>query len=101
LVYPGRYTPIPSARLEQIRDGIEDWALYEIVRRRSGAGAVRRILGDAGLFSASAAGVKLGCTIGCELKTSTPFAWPVWSHDGSTAARIERAKLQALRFAAR
>jgi hypothetical protein len=101
LLYPGRYTPIPSARLEQIRDGIEDWALYEIVRGRSGAGAVRRILGDAGLFSASAAGVKLGCTIGCELKTSTPFAWPVWSHDGSTAARIERAKLQALRFAAR
>ena len=30
---PWRRGPIPSARLEQIRDGIEDWALFELVRR--------------------------------------------------------------------
>ena len=96
LVYPGAAGPMPSARLEQIRDGIEDWELLAIVRARHGAATVRRILGDAGLFSASASGVKLACTIGCDLHGSTPFSWPSYSHDVTTAARIERAKLAAL-----
>ena len=34
LFYPGRQTPIPSARLEQIRDGLEDAAIFNAVRRR-------------------------------------------------------------------
>jgi len=99
LLYPGRSAPIPSARLEQIRDGIEDWELLQLVRRTRGAATVRQILGQAGLFSASRAGVRLACTIGCELRGSQPFAWPRWSRGTSTPSRIERARLQALRLA--
>jgi hypothetical protein len=96
LVYPGVASPVPSARLEQIRDGIEDWEIYDVVRRKHGGAAVRQILGAAGLFSASRKGVELGCTVGCKLKTATPFSWPVYSHDASTPRRIEKAKLAAL-----
>ncbi len=100
LLYPGRNGPIASARLEQIRDGIEDWDVFDVVRRKRGAGAVRAILADAGLFSADRDGVKLGCIRGCELRSSTKFAWPVWSHDAATAGKIERARIVALRLAA-
>jgi hypothetical protein len=96
LFYPGLTSPVPSARLEQIRDGIEDWDIYNQVRARRGAAAVRRILGGTGLFSATPAKVRLGCTVGCDLKTATPFAWPSYSQDGSTPSRIEQAKQQAL-----
>ena len=47
---------------------------------------------DAGLFSATAQGVELACTHGCELPGSTRYSWPRWSHDSSTAARIEAAR---------
>jgi hypothetical protein len=97
LVYPSPNGPIPSARLEQIRDGMEDWALLEAVRRTHGAARVRAILGDTGLFSADARGVHLACRLGCELKSGTKYSWPHWSHDASTAARIERARLAAFR----
>ncbi len=70
LLYPGPGRPVPSARLEQIRDGIEDWALYDAIRRRSGSAAVRAILGGTGLFSADRRGVRLACHIGCELKSA-------------------------------
>lgn len=96
LVYPGATAPIPSARLEQIRDGIEDWSLFDIVRRKRGPSAVRSILGEAGLFSASARGVTLACRAGCEEKSGTAYSWPVWSHDATTARRIEQARLRAL-----
>lgn len=99
LLYPGRTAPIPSARLEQIRDGIEDWELLRLVRRARGAAAVREILGGAGLFSAGRAGVRLACTVGCDLRGPEAFAWPRWSRDASTPARIERARLAALRLA--
>jgi len=99
LLYPGDKEPIPSARLEQIRDGIEDWAILESIRRSRGPAAVRKILGGAGLFSADAKGVKLGCHLGCELKSDTKYSWPLWSKDTTTAARIERAKLAALQAA--
>jgi Domain of unknown function (DUF4091) len=101
LIYPGRPEPIPSARLEQIRDGIEDWDVLNMVRRKRGLIAVRRILGDAGLFSTTASGVLLGCTSGCELESSTAYSWPVWSHDAATAAKIEAAHLRALQLASR
>ncbi len=97
LVYPGGHGPIPSARLEQIRDGIEDWALYDAVRRQHGQAHVRSILGGAGLFSADASGVKLACHMGCELKGPTKYSWPRWSRDASTADRIEAARLGAFR----
>lgn len=99
LVYPGPHGPVASARLEQIRDGIEDWDLLNVVRERRGAAAVRTILARAGLFSASAKGVKLACTRGCDLPGNTKFAWPQWSHDAATAAKIEDARLAALRLA--
>jgi hypothetical protein len=100
LVYPGRNGPIASARLEQIRDGIEDWSVFDLVRRKRGAAAVRTILANAGLFSATAQGVKLACTLGCELKSTTAYSWPQFSHDASTAAKIESARQQALKAAA-
>jgi hypothetical protein len=96
LLYPGLGSPDPSARLEQIRDGIEDWEVLNALRARKGAGAVRALLGGQGLFSATAAKVQLGCTIGCDLKSSTPFAWPLYSHDATTPGRIEKAKAAAL-----
>ncbi len=100
LLYPGGVDgPIASARLEQIRDGIEDALIFAAVRRKDGASRVRSILGGTGLFSATAAGVRLACTMGCELKSSTKFAWPLWSHDESTPDRIERARLRALEAA--
>jgi len=97
LAYPGPNGPIPSARLEQIRDGMEDWALFQAVRRAHGAARVRSILGDAGLFSADRRSVHLACRLGCELKSGTKYSWPRWSRDPSTAARIERARLAAFR----
>ena len=99
LIYPGADGPVPSARLEQIRDGIEDWDLLDAVRRKRGPDAVRTILGEAGLFSTTPQGVKLACTTGCELSGSTKFSWPQWSHDAATAAKIEAAHLQALKLA--
>jgi hypothetical protein len=100
LIYPGKDAPIPSARLEQIRDGIEDWEILNAVRRKQGDATVGRILGGAGLFSVSGAGkVELGCTIGCQLKTKTPFSWPTWSHDGTTPGRFDKMKLAALQAA--
>jgi GNAT superfamily N-acetyltransferase len=100
LLYPGDGEPIPSARLEQIRSGIEDWEIFDVIRRRFGAARVREILGRHGLFSADAAGVKLACLVGCDIKGPNPDAWPQWSHDWTTAVRIEAAKADALRLAA-
>jgi hypothetical protein len=99
LLYPGPNGPIASARLEQIRDGIEDWDVLDVVRRTRGLSAVRTILAGAGLFSASARAVKLACSHGCELAGSTRYSWPQWSHDAATAEKIERARLTALRLA--
>ena len=98
LLYPGRSGPMPSARLEQIRDGIEDWAIFNALRERRGADDVRAILGKAGLFSASRARVRLACNLGCEAKSATKFSWPHWSRDASTPRRIEAAKLAALKL---
>ena len=91
--------PRDPKRLEQIRNGIEDWSLFELVRKRYGAGRVRSILGGRGLFSATAARVRLACVVGCELEGTTKYSWPRWSRDASTARRIELAKLDALRLA--
>ena len=99
LFYPGKLAPIPSARLEQIRDGLEDAAIFDIVRRKRGAGAVRSVLGGAGLFSANAKGVQLACNLGCDLKGPLTYSWPVWSRDRTTARKIETAKLRALSLA--
>jgi Glycoside hydrolase 123, catalytic domain len=96
LLYPGKDGPVPSARLEQVRDGIENWEILNIVRQKHGSATVRKILGETGLFSATATGVQLGCTVGCTFKTATPFSWPSYSHDATTPAKLEQLKLQAL-----
>jgi hypothetical protein len=98
LVYPGKNEPIPSARLEVLREGIEDWEVLNVVRKKHGDAAVRRLL--AGLFSTTSVGAKLGCTIGCPLKTSTPYSWPTWSHDASTPSQVAQMRAAALRAAA-
>ena len=97
LLYPGRDGPIASARLEVLREGIEDWEILNIVRHKHGAAAVRRHL--SGLFSTTAKGAKLGCTIGCALKTSTPYSWPTYSHDAGTPGAIARMRAAALKAA--
>jgi hypothetical protein len=99
LIYPGNGSPIASARLDQIRSGLEDWEIFNAVRKRFGAGKVWSILGAHGLFSASAKGVKLACSIGCELKGKPSQSWPQWSHDATTASKIAGARLDALRAA--
>ena len=99
LLYPGATRPIPSARLEQIRDGIEDWAILQAVRTRRGPASVRHVLGAASLFSADRAGVRLACRMGCELRSATKYSWPLWSKNDSTAGRIEAAHLEALTLA--
>jgi hypothetical protein len=97
LLYPGKSGPIASARLEVLREGIEDWEILNVVRHRHGASTVRNLL--SGLFSTTSTGAKLGCTIGCPLRTSTPYSWPVWSHDASTPRAVASMRAAALRAA--
>ena len=97
LVYPGRDGPIASARLEVLREGIEDWEILNVVRHKHGAAAERRLL--SGLFSIDSKGTKLGCTIGCPIKTSTPYSWPTWSHNAGTAQAVARMRAAALQAA--
>jgi hypothetical protein len=97
LVYPGKNGPIASARLEVLREGIEDWEILNVVRHKHGAPAVRKLL--SGLFSTTSKGAKLGCTIGCPLKTNTPYSWPTWSHDASTPRTVAQMRVAALRAA--
>jgi Domain of unknown function (DUF4091) len=94
LVYPGRSGPIASARLEVLREGIEDWEILNVARKKHGNATVARLL--SGLFSTAGAGAKLGCTIGCTLKTSTKYSWPTWSNDSSTPAKIAQMRAAAL-----
>jgi hypothetical protein len=97
LIYPGRDGPVPSARLEVLREGIEDWEILNVVRQKHGDAVVRRLL--AGLFSTTPAAAELGCTIGCQLKTSTKYSWPTWSHDATTPAKVAQMRAAALRAA--
>jgi hypothetical protein len=97
LLYPGRDGPIPSARLEVLREGIEDWEILDVVRHRHGAAAVRKLLSR--LFSTTARGAELGCTIGCPLRTSTLYSWPTWSRDAGTPRTIASMRAAALRAA--
>ncbi len=97
LVYPGRNGPIASARLEVLREGIEDWEILNVVRRKHGAAAVRKLL--SGLFSTTSKGAKLGCTVGCPIRTTTPYSWPVWSHNSGTPRTIAQMRAAALRAA--
>jgi Domain of unknown function (DUF4091) len=98
LIYPGRNGPIASARLEVLREGIEDWEILNVARHKHGAALVRQLL--SGLFSTTSKGAKLGCTIGCPIKTSTPYSWPTWSHDAGTPRTVAQMRAAALDAAA-
>ena len=97
LIYPGRDGPIASARLEVLREGIEDWEILNVVRHKHGDAAVRKLL--SGLFSTTAKGAKLGCTVGCPITTSTPYSWPVWSHNAGTPRTVAQMRAAALKSA--
>jgi hypothetical protein len=97
LVYPGRSGPVASARLEVLREGIEDWEILNVVRQKHGAAAVHRLL--SGLFSSTAKGAKLGCTIGCPIRTNTPYSWPTWSHNPTTPRTVAQMRAAALKAA--
>jgi hypothetical protein len=94
LVYPGRDGPIASARLEVLREGIEDWEILDVARHKHGNAAVVRLL--AGLFSTTSGGAELGCTIGCQLKTTTKYSWPTWSRDANTPTLVAQMRTAAL-----
>jgi hypothetical protein len=94
LIYPGRNAPIPSARLEELREGIEDWEILNIVRQKHGSRAVVSLMSR--LFSTTAAGAKLACVTGCPIKNRLPYSWPLFSHDGTTATKIAQMRAKAL-----
>jgi len=94
LVYPGRNGPIASARLEVLREGIEDWEILDVARHKHGNAAVVRML--SGLFSTTSGGAELGCTIGCQLKTTTKYSWPTWSRDANTPTLVAQMRTAAL-----
>jgi hypothetical protein len=94
LIYPGRNAPIPSARLETLREGIEDWEILNIVRQKHGSRAVVKLMSR--LFSTTATGAKLACVTGCPIKVNLPYSWPLFSHDGTTATKIAQMRAKAL-----
>ncbi|MDX6482045.1 MAG: hypothetical protein QOG85_2555 [Gaiellaceae bacterium] len=94
LIYPGRDAPIASARLEELREGIEDWEILNVVRHKHGRSAVVRLL--SGLFSTTTTGAKLACSIGCPLKNSKPYSWPLWSKGVPTATKLAQMRANAL-----
>jgi hypothetical protein len=94
LIYPGKNAPIPSARLELMREGIEDWEVVNIVRQKHGDAAVVKLMSK--LFSTTATGAKLACVTGCEIKNNLPYSWPLFSHDATTATKIAQMRANAL-----
>jgi hypothetical protein len=94
LIYPGRKAPMPSARLEELREGIEDWEILNVVRRKHGSRAVVKLLSR--LFSTTSTGARLACVSGCPIRNSRPYSWPLFSHDGMTATKIAQMRMAAL-----
>ena len=100
LIYPGRPAPVPSLRLEAIRDGIQDANVLGAYAARFGHPALVRLLARNGLFRARGGRLLLGCVRRCELRTKTKYAWPVWQRDEARAsaglARVRQIALVAL-----
>ena len=97
LIYPGRDAPIPSARLEVMREGIEDWEILNVVRHQHGSKAVVKLLSK--LFSTTKKGAKLSCVVGCAIKAKQPYSWPLWSKDATTATKLVQMRVAALQKA--
>ena len=102
LVYPALAAagePVPSLRLESLRDGIEDADLARMLVAQRGRPALLAILARERIFSIRGGRLLLGCTSGCDLVTTTKYAWPVYRHGAGTRAALERvhsALLEAL-----
>jgi hypothetical protein len=93
LVYPALTSasePVSSLRLENLRDGIEDADLARLVVARRGRAALLAILARRRIFSIRGNRVLLGCTSGCDLVTTTKYAWPRHRHGAGTGAALER-----------
>ena len=91
--------PVPSLRLESIRDGIEDADLARLVIARRGRAAYLSILAHERIFSIRGGRLLLACQSGCDLDGPTKYAWPRYRRDAGTAAALERvhdALLEAL-----
>ena len=82
--------PVSSLRLENLRDGIEDADLARLVVARRGRAALLAILARERIFSIRGNRVLLGCTSGCDLLTTTKYAWPRYRHGAGTRAALER-----------
>jgi hypothetical protein len=100
-LYPGtpaNPAPVPSLRLEALRDGVQDADLFLAYAKVYGRAGLVRLLAQNGLFRANAFGeLVLGCTSGCETRTGTKYSWPVWEQDEVRAsAGLFRARTQAL-----
>jgi hypothetical protein len=102
LIYPARSSaddPVPSLRLENLRDGIEDADLARMVVAQRGRPALLAILAREHIFSIRGNRLLLGCTSGCDFITGTKYAWPRYRRGAGTAAALERvhtALLEAL-----
>ncbi len=91
--------PVSSLRMESLRDGIEDADLAQMVIASRGRPALLAILARERIFSIRGGRLLLGCTAGCDLRTATKYAWPVYRRDAGTRAALERvhtALLEAL-----
>jgi len=93
LLYPALTStddPVSSLRLENLRDGIEDADLARLVVAQRGRAALLAILARERIFSIRGNRVLLGCTSGCDLVTTTKYAWPRYRHGAGTRAALER-----------
>jgi hypothetical protein len=97
LIYPpvkADAGPTPSARLEVLREGIEDWEILNVVRHKHGAKAVVKLLSK--LYSTTSTGAKLSCEVGCAIKAKQPYSWPLWSKNATTATKLVQMRVAAL-----
>jgi hypothetical protein len=100
LVYPALASadePVSSLRLENLRDGIEDADLARMVVAQRGRAALLAILARERIFSIRGSRVLLGCTSGCDLVTTTKYAWPRYRRDAGTGAALGRVHTALLR----
>jgi hypothetical protein len=102
LLYPALRSadePVTSRRLENLRDGIEDADLARMVVAQRGRKALLAILARERIFSIRGGRLLLGCTSGCDIHTTTKYAWPRYRRDAGTARALDRvhtALLEAL-----
>lgn len=93
LLYPALAAgdePVSSLRLENIRDGIEDADLARMLIAAGKRAKLFAILQHEHIFSIREGRLLLACRSGCDLVSSTKYAWPLYRHDAGTAAALQR-----------